>query len=114
MATQRKCKNWRAVHDWQPMHEFNLYVTGTCEMPTPGYRITLKRQVPQGINPMILLLNKTITTSSGPVPDVMTPTSVFYRESTRRRFEKVTILPDRTTIRVQDLHLKRSGSSRRA
>jgi hypothetical protein len=104
MATNRKCGNWKAVHDWRPMHELYLSVTGACEMPTPGYRITLERQVPQGINPVILILNMTVTPPSGAEPDVMTSTPVSYRESTKEKFEKVMILPDGTTIAVQDVH----------
>jgi hypothetical protein len=38
--------------------------------PTPGYKVTLKESVPQGMNPHILLLTKTVTPPKGIQPQV--------------------------------------------
>ena len=103
LVAPKTCVNWRAVHDWQPMHENYLYVTGVCEMPTPGYQITLERKAPQGINPAELILTKRILAPQGPVPEVITPAPVHYQESTPERFKTVRILPDNTVLDVQDV-----------
>lgn len=59
--TTFECSQWGAIHNWQPPHPGALVVTGVCNMPTPGYRITLKRKIPQGFNPKILMLEKVVT-----------------------------------------------------
>jgi hypothetical protein len=101
---KEQCHDWKAVHDWQPVNPGRLRVNGTCDMPTPGYKITLKRKVPPGINPTILLLEKVVTPPTGNVLQVITPTPVSYDEVTQEKFKQITILPDNTTIDVQDVH----------
>ncbi len=97
------CK-WEAVHNWQPPRPGKLTVTGVCDMPTPGYRIELKRKVPQGINPSILLLEKIVTPPTGPQPEVVTPTPVrAYEEVTQDKFKEVMILPDNARVEVRDV-----------
>lgn len=102
--TASQCSQWRAIHNWQPPHPGALVVMGICTMPTPGYRVTLKRHVPQGINPLILLLDREATPPDGFVPQIITPAAVFYREITQEKYTQVTILPDNTTIDVADVH----------
>jgi hypothetical protein len=53
------CSDWTAIHDFMPPGPARLTVRGKCTFPTPGYTVTLKKKVPQGINPAILLLDKT-------------------------------------------------------
>ena len=67
---------WSAVHDFMPPTPARLRVNGTCDMPTPGYTLTLNRAVPQGINPRILLLHLKIEPPTGMVIQVITPTPV--------------------------------------
>jgi hypothetical protein len=71
-----------------------LHVTGTCSCPTPGYALELQRHEPQGINPGDLLLRLVEDRPTGPQPEVITPTSVEYREETDARYESVSIVPD--------------------
>lgn len=94
---------WRAVHDWRPPAVGMLAVTGTCPMPTPGFSIVLKRKVPPGADPSVLLLEKMVTAPGGFVAQVLTPTPVLYREVTGVSISRVTILPDDHTVEVQDL-----------
>ena len=98
------CHDWSAVHDFMPPGPARLRVHGICEMPTPGYDVTLIRAEPQGINPAVLLLNKIVVPPEGIVIEVITPTSVRYEEETDSRYTTVHILPDGVTIEVQDVH----------
>jgi hypothetical protein len=60
------CEGWVAVHDFMPPGPARLSVNGKCTFPTPGYKVVLKKKVPQGINPSILLLDKEVTPPAGP------------------------------------------------
>jgi hypothetical protein len=95
-----KCGDWYAWHDHMPGSPKTLYVTGKCTFPTPGFTVELKPAVPQGINPKIYLLEKTVTPPSGPEPDVVTTIDVRYEEQTDTEYDQVTILPDGVTVDV--------------
>jgi hypothetical protein len=73
-------------------------------MPTPGYRLTLTRAVPQGTNPEILLLDLQVEPPTGFVAQVLTPTPVEYDEEGDQRFTEVLILPEGTRIPVEAVH----------
>ena len=99
-----KCTGWQAVQDSMPPGPSRLTVTGRCTFPTPGYKVTLRDAVPQGINPRILLLRKTVTPPKGFVPQVITTVPVRYVKSRATiKYTNVTILPDGTTIKVQQV-----------
>lgn len=85
------CHDWEAVHDLMPGHPAKLTVTGTCTFPTLGYTVELRRKVPQGINPLDLLLDKLVTPPSGLAGDVVTDVEVRYEEVTDVMYETVTI-----------------------
>jgi hypothetical protein len=72
-------------------------------MPTPGFVLTLKRKTPQGVSQAILLLEKTVTPPKGFVPQIITPTPALFRENTKTKYRQVTILPDNTTVDIQDI-----------
>jgi hypothetical protein len=78
-----------------------LRVTGQCRFPTHGYKITLKEAVPQGINPRILLLRKTVTPPTGPVIQIPQTVEVTFTKKTLTQYTNVTILPDGTTVKVK-------------
>ncbi|MEA2554161.1 MAG: hypothetical protein QOJ65_2337 [Fimbriimonadaceae bacterium] len=99
-----RCHDWTAIHDFMPPGPSRLRVDGVCDMPTPGYTIKLEKANPQGINPKILLLNKTEIAPGGIRPDVITPTPAHYEEETEFPYAQVNIQPDGTTIDVQDVH----------
>ncbi len=97
------CSDWSAIHDFMPPGPARLTVNGKCTFPTPGYKVTLKKKVPQGINPSILLLEKIVIPPSGPQPDVVTTISVTpYVEITDQRYKQVEI-SDGTKIDVKDV-----------
>jgi hypothetical protein len=98
------CKDWTAVHDFQPPRPARLRVHGKCTFPTPGFTVKFKHHVPQGINPAILLLDKIVTPPHGPEPDIVTTIDVHYEEQTDNKYAEVEILPDGVTIKVQIVH----------
>jgi hypothetical protein len=100
-ATAGNCTGWQAVEDSMPPGPSRLRVTGKCLFPTHGYKVTLKEAVPQGINPRILLLRKTVTPPTGPV--ILTPQTieVTFNKKTLTQYTNVTILPDGGTIKVK-------------
>ena len=103
-VSQGKCTGWQAVQDSQPPLRPRLRVTGRCTFPTPGYKVTLKESVPQGINQHILLLTKTVTPPKGPVPQVLQTILVgFEKKNATTKYDSVTILPEGTTIKVKHI-----------
>jgi hypothetical protein len=95
---------WSAVQDFMPPGPPRLRVRGVCTMPTPGYRLTLTRAEPQGINVEILLLNLHVEPPSAPVIQVLTPTPVEYEEEGDQRFTHVQIQPEGTLVPVEQVH----------
>jgi hypothetical protein len=96
-----KCTGWKAVHDMMPPGPSVLRVTGKCRFPTRGYKVTLKEAVPQGKNPAILLLRKTVTPPTGPVIQIPQVVNVTFTKKTKAKYTHVTILPEVSTIKVQ-------------
>ena len=97
-----KCTGWEAIEDQMPPGPATLRVTGRCTFPAHGYKVKLKKAVPQGINPTILLLEKIVTRPTK--PGIQTPEVVQVRYQQRVRpgqYTRVTILPDGKTIKVQ-------------
>jgi hypothetical protein len=97
------CSGWKAWQDSMPPGPSTINVIGTCTFPTHGYKAKLTKAVPQGINPAILLLRLTITKPTGPV--ILTPQKieVRFRANATTRYTHVTILPDGTTVKVQQV-----------
>ena len=103
-VSQGRCTNWQAVQNSEPPLAPRLRVTGRCTFPTPGYKVTLKESVPQGINPHILLLTKTVTPPKGIVPQVQQTILVgFEKKNATTRYDAVTILPEVKTIKVKQI-----------
>jgi hypothetical protein len=98
------CSEWRAVHDLMPGGKMTLRVSGVCEFPTPGFTVELKPKVPQGINPLIYLLDRIVTAPTGPVPQVLTKVEVKYEEDTPTRYTHVHIFPDDAKVEVKEVH----------
>ncbi len=99
---QGTCRDWTAIHDLMPGHPAKLTVAGTCTFPTAGFEVELRRAVPQGINPLDLLLEKLVTPPSGPAADVVTDVEARYEEVTDVMYETVTIRPDGPSIDVEN------------
>jgi hypothetical protein len=98
------CSGWSAIHDFMPPGPARLKVRGECTFPTPGFKVTLKRKQPQGINPAILILEKTVVKPIGLEPQLVTTIPVEYEEKTDQHFTEVLILPDDMRITVQEVH----------
>jgi len=98
------CTGWKAIHDFMPPKPARLRVSGQCTFPTPGFKVTLKKKQPQGINPNILILEKTVQPPTGIEPQVVTTIPVNYEENTDQHYSEVSILPDNTTIPVEEIH----------
>jgi len=96
------CQDWKAIHDLMPGHPAKLTVTGTCTFPTPGFEVELRPSVPQGINPLDLLLDKVVTPPPGPAAEVVTDVEVRYEEVTDVMYETVTIMPGGPSIEVEN------------
>ena len=96
MPTVNKCEDWSAT-----LHHSELKVHGKCTFPTPGYKVTLKKKEPQGINPVILLLEKTVVAPTGIEPQHVVTIPVSFEEHTSVHYHEVEILPDGTTIKVK-------------
>lgn len=103
-ASQGRCTNWKAVQDSRPPLTPRLRVTGRCTFPTPGYKVTLKESNPQGINPRILLLTKTVTPPKGIQPQVEQTILVgFEKNNATTEYTSITILPEVKTIKVEQI-----------
>ena len=77
-----------------------LSVSGEVTMPTPGYTVTLKKAVPQGINPAILLLEKVIVAPKHREPDHVVVVHVSFAEHTLHLYKEVSILPDGPVVTI--------------
>lgn len=98
-----KCGGWRAIHNFQPGAPPVLTVTGKCVFPTTGFKVKLVKAVPQGINPLILLLRKVVTPPVGITIPVITTVPVEFKLKTATKYTHVTILPDNVTVKVQNV-----------
>ena len=104
MTLKIECGKWTAVHDFMPPLPARLSVSGECNTPTPGFKITLEKAVPQGINPDILILTKAVAPPTGIEPQHPTTERVSYNEKTNQHYTDVTILPDNVTIKVKEVY----------
>jgi hypothetical protein len=95
------CHDWRAVQYFGRAGSGPLTVTGACRVPTPGHSVELRRHVPQGTNPAVLLLDRVLIEPTNPAAQVITEVPVRYTEDADLLYETVTILPDGTSIPVK-------------
>jgi hypothetical protein len=96
MPDVNKCGEWSAT-----FYANTLKVHGQCTFPTPGFKVRLEKKAPQGINPKILLLEKTVTPPTGKEPQHVVTIPVTFEEHTTVQYEEVQILPDGTTIKLK-------------
>ena len=96
MPDVNKCGDWSAT-----LHYNQLKVHGQCTFPTPGFKVQLKKKEPQGINPEILLFEKTVVAPTGIEPQHVVTIGVTFEEHTTVHYKQVDILPDGTNITVK-------------
>jgi hypothetical protein len=95
MPDVNKCGDWSAT-----VHSNKLKVQGKCTFPTPGFKVSLKKKEPQGVNPEILLLEKTVVKPTGNEPQHVVTLEVSFEEHTTAHYKQVEILPDGTKIKI--------------
>jgi hypothetical protein len=98
-----RCKDasWSAILDMMPPEEPRLRVTGICTCLTGGFKASLKKAEPQGINPSILLLRLSVEAPSGIVNQLVTDYPVEYHEKSSSNYTHVTIFPCDITVPVE-------------
>ncbi|HUQ05665.1 MAG TPA: hypothetical protein VM261_24345 [Kofleriaceae bacterium] len=85
------------VHAWinrMPPGPASFIVTGTVELPSPGYDVKLVAATPQGFNPKELILDLVVTPRKGVFPQVVTSVTV--------RFEKASYAGNYTGVLVRE------------
>ncbi|MGZ9020883.1 MAG: hypothetical protein ACXW3S_13180 [Rhodoplanes sp.] len=83
------------------------HLTGDVKVPIPGWKVTLVRKVPQGINPRILLLDVQAAPPKEPVIQVIQVIPLRYEESPPQNdYSQVTVLDgsDSVTVDVTITH----------
>jgi hypothetical protein len=96
-------RNWKAWQDLQPIGKPKLVVIGQVETSNSNQTPHLNEHVPQGINPKILLLDLTIS-SSGMGSTVMGWRDVrFEKEIVKDQYSSVEILWDGQCVARQDV-----------
>jgi hypothetical protein len=86
-------KNWKAWQDLQPgPGKPKLIVTGQVELGNTNETPHLKETVPQGINPKILLLDLTITSSGIGNPVVHWKEVRFEKKIEKDQYSSVDIM----------------------
>lgn len=93
-----------AVANLQPPGPHHFYVRARVQVPTPGYHAHLKKAVPQGINPAILILDVVLTPLPGKWPQHVTDIDANYDDRNYTGdFKQVTVRygTDTKTVNVQ-------------
>lgn len=99
-----KIKKVIAIENRQPIGPASFYVVATVQVPSRGYTATLKKAVPQGINPAILLLKATSKKKLGIWPPVITDVDArFDIKNYKGKYKQVTVLygTQIKTVKVQ-------------
>ena len=81
-----------AVANLQPPGPHHFYVRAKVQVPTPGYTASLKKAVPQGINPAILILDVVTKKKPGIWPQVITVVDANYDDKNYKgKYKQVTV-----------------------
>jgi hypothetical protein len=87
-----KIKKVIAIENRQPPGPPSFYVIATVQVPSPGYTATLKKAVPQGIIPTILLLNVVTKKKPGVWPPKITDVDARYDiKNYKGKFKQVNV-----------------------
>jgi hypothetical protein len=92
---------WTAVLDLMPPRPGRLTVNGSCTCPTGGFKASLKKAEPQGINKSILLLELETVAPTGIVNQQVTNYDVQFVEEGAPEYDKVEIRPCGVTIPIE-------------
>jgi hypothetical protein len=99
------------VHAWvnrMPPGPASFIVTGTVELPSPGYDVKLVAATPQGFNPKELILDLVVTPKKGVFAQVVTSVPVrFEKPSYAGNYTGVLVREpdgDGTQVSVEEVH----------
>ena len=115
MSKVNTCGEWTATLYSEEEGRNRLKVHGQCTFPTPGFKVHLRRKDPQGINPKVLLLDKTVIAPTGIEPEHVVTIPVSFEEHTNVHYDEVEVFPDGTRIHVKEARVvetQRSASGR--
>jgi hypothetical protein len=92
---------FKAWIDAMPPAPPRLIVTGEIEVPTSGWKAELVRKQPQGINPMILLLEVDAQAPTGKVSQIVQNLPLRFQEpAAPGEFKQVTVLYESDSVTV--------------
>ena len=87
-----KIKKVIAIENRQPPGPPSFYVVATVQVPSLGYTATLKKAVPQGIIPTILILNVVTKKKPGVWPPKITDVDARYDiKNYKGKFKQVNV-----------------------
>lgn len=99
--TTGQCAGWSARLQRPPgLSRPRLLVTGTCEFPSAGYSVYLRREMSIADDPGVLRLWRVERRPRGPAAAVMTTVRVYFRDALRGDYHSVMILPEGITIPI--------------
>lgn len=100
---QGQCSNWVAQLDRMPgpNRQPTLNVTGTCTFSTDGHSVKLVSiSGPRPLD-LTLRLQRIVTLPASPTAQVESKEAVTYTERTNTLYNRVLIVPDKTSIPVE-------------
>jgi dienelactone hydrolase len=91
-----RCKEWKAQ---QPVGGGKIMVRGWCTFPGSGWSMELVRR--DSDDPAELVLERVVAFDPGRQAATVKAIEAEYVEETETEYDRVTILPDGSTIEVQ-------------
>ena len=103
--TTLNTRNWKAWEDRQPPEPPRLNVTGEVETSNGNQTPHLAEASPQGINPEILLLDLTITTSGTGITVMGWKEVRFQKQVSKGQYTSVDIHSDGESVGQADVEI---------
>lgn len=95
-----KCNNdWEASIDTQPPNRGEFRVAGSCSLPDNGYKVSLRKTVPQEFSPEELSLTIHVE-AHGELSHIVTNYPLKYSEN-NAKYQTVRVLPCDIVIKVK-------------
>jgi hypothetical protein len=95
MQAAQNSSDWSAT-----LHSDRLNVHAQFTFPAQGYKVNLRKKEPQGLNPAILLLEKTVIAPRTVQPSSSVAMLLSFEQHVTPECREVEILPDRIRIKV--------------
>ncbi|MEZ5988801.1 MAG: hypothetical protein R3F30_06705 [Planctomycetota bacterium] len=94
MRDEILAQTWKARTEALPDGGSRLRVEGVLQVTSSGFRCSLRRAEPQGINAKVLLLELSVVPPDGPALAVLTDEKVDHVEDSAEPFDEVQVLLD--------------------